>query len=163
MRELFHEVRYTRDRPRLAAVTAIRLGMWLIGAPPSWIRYSASVSNWPVPSLVLRFWATGSMAGSGRARGVFWAASCIGLVGGLYNLVKESLEAMREAKREDADDAGERVIRRYARFLGLALAIVFGLCAVGWLPTRRLAGQAPARWWPVARSVCCRRRWPAGC
>jgi hypothetical protein len=30
--------------------------------------------------------------------------------------------------------------RRYARFLGLAVAIVFGLCAVGWLPTRRLAG-----------------------
>ncbi len=30
--------------------------------------------------------------------------------------------------------------RRYARFLGLAFAIVVGLCAVGWLPTRRLAG-----------------------
>ncbi len=30
--------------------------------------------------------------------------------------------------------------RRYARFLGLAVAIVAALCAVGWLPTRRLAG-----------------------
>ena len=30
--------------------------------------------------------------------------------------------------------------RRYARFVGLAVAIVIGLCAVGWLPTRRLAG-----------------------
>ena len=30
--------------------------------------------------------------------------------------------------------------RRYARFLGLAAAIVIGLCAVGWLPTRRLSG-----------------------
>ena len=29
---------------------------------------------------------------------------------------------------------------RYARFLGLSVAIVFGLCALGWLPTRRLAG-----------------------
>jgi hypothetical protein len=29
---------------------------------------------------------------------------------------------------------------RYARFLGLAVAIVFGVCVVGWLPTRRLAG-----------------------
>ena len=29
---------------------------------------------------------------------------------------------------------------RYARFLGLAVAIVLGLCVVGWLPTRRLAG-----------------------
>lgn len=29
---------------------------------------------------------------------------------------------------------------RYARFLGLAVAIVLGLFAVGWLPTRRLAG-----------------------
>ena len=30
--------------------------------------------------------------------------------------------------------------RRYARFLGLAVAIVLALCVVGWLPTRRLAG-----------------------
>jgi hypothetical protein len=29
---------------------------------------------------------------------------------------------------------------RYARFLSLAVAIVVGLCALGWLPTRRLAG-----------------------
>ena len=29
---------------------------------------------------------------------------------------------------------------RYARFLSLSAAIVVGLCAVGWLPTRRLAG-----------------------
>jgi hypothetical protein len=37
------------------------------------------------------------------------------------------------------------VIGRYARFLGVSLAIVIGLCAVGWLPTERLAGpQAPA-------------------
>ena len=30
--------------------------------------------------------------------------------------------------------------KRYAAFVGLAAAIVFGLCVVGWLPTRRLAG-----------------------
>jgi hypothetical protein len=30
---------------------------------------------------------------------------------------------------------------RYARFLGLAVAIVFGICLIGWLPTRRLAGE----------------------
>ena len=36
------------------------------------------------------------------------------------------------------------MIGRYARFLGMAVVIVIGLCAVGWLPTRRLAGpQAP--------------------
>ena len=29
---------------------------------------------------------------------------------------------------------------RYTRFLSLAVAIVAGLCALGWLPTRRLAG-----------------------
>jgi hypothetical protein len=29
---------------------------------------------------------------------------------------------------------------RYARFLSVAVAIVVGLCVVGWLPTRRLAG-----------------------
>jgi hypothetical protein len=32
------------------------------------------------------------------------------------------------------------VIQPYARFLGLAAAIAIGLCAVGWLPTQRLAG-----------------------
>ena len=31
--------------------------------------------------------------------------------------------------------------RRYARFLGLAVVIVLGLSAIGWLPTRRLAGD----------------------
>ena len=31
-------------------------------------------------------------------------------------------------------------IGRYARFLGLAVAIVVALCVVGFLPTRRLAG-----------------------
>ena len=30
--------------------------------------------------------------------------------------------------------------RRYARFLGLAAGIVVALCAVGYVPTRRLAG-----------------------
>ncbi len=35
--------------------------------------------------------------------------------------------------------AGRRYAR-YVRFLGLAAVIVLGLCAVGWLPTRRLAG-----------------------
>ena len=29
---------------------------------------------------------------------------------------------------------------RYARFLTVAVAIVLALCAIGWLPTRRLAG-----------------------
>jgi hypothetical protein len=33
-------------------------------------------------------------------------------------------------------------ISRYARFLGLAVIIVAGLCLVGFLPTRRLAGTA---------------------
>jgi hypothetical protein len=31
--------------------------------------------------------------------------------------------------------------RRYARFLGLAVALVAALCAVGYLPTRRVAGE----------------------
>jgi hypothetical protein len=30
---------------------------------------------------------------------------------------------------------------RYTRFLGLAVAIAFGLCALGYLPTRRLGGS----------------------
>jgi hypothetical protein len=33
-------------------------------------------------------------------------------------------------------------VGRYARFLGLAVAVVLALCAVGWLPTTRLAGAA---------------------
>lgn len=35
-------------------------------------------------------------------------------------------------------------VQRYARFLGLAVAIVTALCAVGFLPTRRLAGADAA-------------------
>ena len=31
--------------------------------------------------------------------------------------------------------------RRYARFAGVALGLTFALCAIGWLPTRRLAGD----------------------
>jgi hypothetical protein len=31
---------------------------------------------------------------------------------------------------------------RYVRFLGLAVAVVIGLCAIGWIPTQRLAGSA---------------------
>jgi hypothetical protein len=31
--------------------------------------------------------------------------------------------------------------RRYVRFLGLAVGLVAALCAVGYLPTRRLAGE----------------------
>ena len=34
--------------------------------------------------------------------------------------------------------------RRYARFLGLAVAVVLGLSVIGWLPTRRLAGEGAA-------------------
>jgi hypothetical protein len=33
-------------------------------------------------------------------------------------------------------------VGRYARFLGLAVAVVLALCVVGWLPTTRLAGAA---------------------
>ena len=33
---------------------------------------------------------------------------------------------------------------RYTRFLGLAVAIVIALCAIGWLPTTRLAGAQAA-------------------
>ena len=32
--------------------------------------------------------------------------------------------------------------RRYVRFLGLAAGLVVALCAVGYFPTRRLAGEA---------------------
>jgi hypothetical protein len=31
---------------------------------------------------------------------------------------------------------------RYVRFVSLAVAVVIGLCAIGWLPTQRLAGSA---------------------
>jgi F0F1-type ATP synthase assembly protein I len=35
------------------------------------------------------------------------AGVVIGLVGGLYNLVRESLDAIRDAKAEDADNEGK--------------------------------------------------------
>ena len=34
---------------------------------------------------------------------------------------------------------------RYVRFLGLAAAIVVGLCAIGWVPTKRMAGAEATR------------------
>ncbi len=41
--------------------------------------------------------------------------------------------------------------RRYARFLLVALGIVVALCAIGLLPTRRLAGSAAV---PAMVAVC---------
>ena len=36
----------------------------------------------------------------------------------------------------------QSAVNRYARFLALAVAIVIALCAIGLVPTRRLAGDA---------------------
>src|SRR5205823_5241303 len=47
--------------------------------------------------------------------------------------------ARTEIDRVTTETSSAR-LGRYARFLGLAVAVVAGLCAIGWLPTRHLAG-----------------------
>jgi ATP synthase protein I len=69
----------------------------------SWIRYSGiglELAGVIAGLALLGYWIDRRYGTSpwGILGGV-----CVGLVGGLYNLVRESLEAIREARREDAD------------------------------------------------------------
>jgi F0F1-type ATP synthase assembly protein I len=69
---------------------------------PGWIRYSGvglELAGATAGLAVLGYWIDRRLGTSpwGILVGVF-----IGIVGGLYNLVKESLAAVREAETEDA-------------------------------------------------------------
>jgi F0F1-type ATP synthase assembly protein I len=69
---------------------------------PGWIRYSGvglELAGATAGLALVGYWIDGKFGTApwGILGGVF-----IGIVGGLYNLVKQSLEAVREAGRDDA-------------------------------------------------------------
>jgi len=69
---------------------------------PGWVRYSGvglELAGATAGLALLGYWIDGKFGTSpwGILGGVI-----IGIVGGLYNLVKQSLEAVREAKKDDA-------------------------------------------------------------
>ena len=69
----------------------------------SWIRYSGiglELAGVIAGLALLGYWIDGRYGTS--PWGILGGVS-VGLVGGLYNLVRESLEAIREARNEDAD------------------------------------------------------------
>ena len=71
--------------------------------PAGWIRYSGigvELAGVTAGLALVGYWIDGRFGTSpwGILGGVV-----IGLVGGLYNLVRESLDAVREAGEEDAD------------------------------------------------------------
>ncbi len=70
---------------------------------PGWVRYSGiglELAGATAGLAFLGYWIDGKFATApwGMLGGVI-----IGLVGGLYNLVRESLEASREARAEDQE------------------------------------------------------------
>jgi F0F1-type ATP synthase assembly protein I len=78
---------------------------------PSWIRYSGAgleLAGATAGLALAGYWIDGKFGTKpwGIIVGLF-----IGIVGGLYNLIKESLAAVREAKIEDAEDAADKKTR----------------------------------------------------
>jgi len=82
---------------------------------PAWVRYSGvglELAGATAALALVGYWVDGKFGTSpwGILIGVF-----IGIVGGMYNMVKESLAAVREAQKDDAarqederNDAKER-------------------------------------------------------
>jgi F0F1-type ATP synthase assembly protein I len=69
---------------------------------PSWVRYSGvglELAGATAGLALVGYWIDGKFGTSpwGILAGVF-----IGIIGGLYNLVRESLAAVREARDDDA-------------------------------------------------------------
>jgi ATP synthase protein I len=72
---------------------------------PAWIRYSGvglELAGATAALALVGYWVDGKFGTSpwGILIGVF-----IGIVGGMYNMVKESLAAVREAQKDDAERA----------------------------------------------------------
>jgi F0F1-type ATP synthase assembly protein I len=75
---------------------------------PGWVRYSGvglELAGAVAGLALLGYWIDGRFGTNpwGTLGGVV-----IGLVGGLYNLVRESFEAVREAKADDDDASGSQ-------------------------------------------------------
>jgi ATP synthase protein I len=76
---------------------------------PGWLRYSGvglELAGATAGLALVGYWIDGRFGT--RPWGMI-AGVVIGLVGGLYNLVRESLEAVREAKADDDENARGRV------------------------------------------------------
>ena len=83
------------------------LGPFRTGSP-SWMRYSLiglELAGAIGGLAFVGYWIDGRF---GTTPWGMLGGTVIGLVGGLYNLVRESLNAVREAKEEDADAEAER-------------------------------------------------------
>ena len=70
---------------------------------PNWIRYSGiglELAGATAGLALVGYWVDGKF---GTAPWGLIGGVIIGIVGGLYNLVKESLAAIREARNDDAN------------------------------------------------------------
>ena len=70
---------------------------------PGWVRYSGvglELAGATAGLAFLGYWIDGKY---GTAPWGILSGVLIGIVGGLYNMVKESLKAIREAKSDDDD------------------------------------------------------------
>ena len=68
---------------------------------PGWVRYSGAgleLAGATAGLALVGYWIDGKF---GTAPWALLAGVVIGIVGGLYNLVKQSLAAMREAGKDD--------------------------------------------------------------
>ena len=81
---------------------------------PGWVRHSGvglELAGATAGLALVGYWIDGRF---GTQPWGILGGVVIGLVGGLYNLVRESLEAVREAKTEDQIASDERAVRRGA-------------------------------------------------
>jgi ATP synthase protein I len=72
---------------------------------PGWIRYSGvglELAGATAGLALVGYWIDGRF---GTSPWGFLGGVVIGITGGLYSLVKQSLDALREARTEDAEDA----------------------------------------------------------
>jgi F0F1-type ATP synthase assembly protein I len=82
---------------------------------PSWVRYSGvglELAGAIAGLALIGYWVDGRFGTGpwGIVVGVF-----IGLVGGLYNLVKESLAAVREAQADDESARGDAASKEHGK------------------------------------------------
>ena len=82
---------------------------------PSWVRYSGvglELAGAIAGLALIGYWVDGRFGTGpwGIVVGVF-----IGLVGGLYNLVRESLAAVREAQADDESARGDAASKEHGK------------------------------------------------
>jgi hypothetical protein len=99
LREVFHKVRYSPQVAESIMAADRRF--------PGWVRHSGvglELAGATAGLALVGYWIDGRF---GTQPWGILGGVVIGLVGGLYNLVRESLEAVREAKTEDQLASGE--------------------------------------------------------